>query len=382
MPLPSQRHRFDLPDDVTYLNCAYMSPLLRSVIDIGQRAMARKGRPWEIEPAEFFSLTEAARRAFAQLLGRPATPADIAIVPAASYGMAIACHNVPLSAGHRVLALDAEFPSTSLSWRNAARTHSADFHLVPRPADHDWTSAVLDAIDERTRVAALPHCHWIDGGRLDLARIRARLAEVGAALVLDLTQSLGAMPFDLAAVDPDFLVAAGYKWLLCPYSTGFLYVAPRNQQGAPLEHSWFTRGGSEIFSSLIEYREDWQPGARRYDVGEPANFVTLPPTIEALNQLTAWGVANIYATIAVLADDIVARGRALGLLATPDPVRARHYIGLRSPKPLPEDLPERLARDRVHVSVRGGDTIRITPHVYNDRGDVDRLFAALEPALS
>src|SRR5262249_35108049 len=133
---------------------------------------------------------------------------------------------------------------------------------------------------------------------------------------------------------------------------------------------------------LIDYREDWQPGARRYDVGEPANFVTLPATIEAVNQLTAWGVGNIYDTIAVLTDEIVSRARALGLLATPDPVRSCHYVGLRSPRPLPEDLPERLARDRVQVSVRGGDTIRITPHVYNARGDVDRLFAVLEPVLS
>ncbi len=173
--LPSQRHRFDLPDEVTYLNCAYMSPLLRSVVDIGQRAMARKARPWEIEPAEFFTLTEATRRAFAQLLGSPATPADIAIVPAASYGMAIACRNVPIRAGHRVLCLDAEFPSTILSWRHAARARGAEFHLVPRTPDHDWTAAVLAAIDERTSVAALPHCHWIDGGRLDLARVRSRL---------------------------------------------------------------------------------------------------------------------------------------------------------------------------------------------------------------
>lgn len=380
--LPSQRDRFDIPRDVAYLNCAYMSPLLRHAVEVGKAALAKKTRPWDIAPGDFFTQTDQARAVFARLLGGPARADDVAIVPAASYGMAVACRNTPIARGQRVLALDEEFPSTILSWRERAREAGADFVLLPRPADDDWTRVVLAAIDQRTAAAALPHCHWIDGARLDLAAIGAKLRAVGAVLALDLTQSLGAMPLDLAAVDPDFLVAACYKWLLGPYSTGFLYVAPRRQDGVPLEHSWFSRGGAENFSGLTDYREDFAAGARRYDVGEPSNFALLPPTVAALEQLMAWGIGSISETAGALAGAIVGRGMALGLTAVPTELRAPHYVGLRRATGFPADLVTRLAGSRVYVSVRGGRTLRITPHVYNDAADVDRLFEALTAALS
>lgn len=380
-PLPSQRSRFAIPDDVAYLNCAYMSPLPRAVVDLGQSALARKARPWEITPPDFFTGADRARAAFARLLGPPATADDIALVPAASYGVAVAIANLPVQPGQRVIGLDEEFPSTILGLRERARARDASLVLVPRPSDHDWTRAVLAEIDERTALAALPACHWVDGARLDLTRIRRRLSEVGAALVLDLTQSLGVMPFDLAGADPDFAVAAAYKWLLGPYSTGFLYVAPRRHDGVPLEFNWIAREGSEDFSALTAYAERYQPGARRFDIGESANFALLPPATASLEQILAWGVDAIYETAGALADEIVARGEALGLEAVPAPLRARHYVGLRTRKPLPPDLIGELARQRVYLSVRGGRTLRITPHVYNEARDIDRLFSVLEPSL-
>ncbi|MDX2058916.1 MAG: aminotransferase class V-fold PLP-dependent enzyme [Gemmatimonadales bacterium] len=378
--LPSQRALFELPSDIAYLNAAYMGPLSRDVAAAGRAGVDAKLRPWLLKPADFFVATDGARAAFARLLGSPATGEDIAIVPAASYGMAVAAANLPLRAGQRVLTLEAEFPSTILTWRDRARAVGAEFVQLPRPEDHDWTRVVLEAIDERTAVAALPQCHWIDGARLDLARIGARLREVGGALALDLTQSLGALPIDLAAVDPDFLVVACYKWMLGPYSTGFLYVAPRRQEGRPLEQHWFGRIGSQNFSAL-GYPEGFQPGARRFDVGEPSNFALLPAAVAAIEQLITWGVANVADTAAALADRIVAEAAGRGLVAVPSPLRARHYVGLKASRPLPTDLPDRLARERVFVSVRGGSALRITPHVYNEPWEVDRLFAVLDAAL-
>ena len=218
--LPSQRHLFDIPEAVAYLNCAYMSPLLRRVTEAGQRAVTRKAHPWDITPADFFSEVEEARRLFAAVLGGGATAEDIAIVPAASYGMAVACANVPLARGQTVLLLDEEFPSVILPWRQRAQEVGATAVLLPRPTDDDWTRVILEAIDRRTAVAALPALHWTDGALIDLPRVAARLREVGAALAVDATQSLGAMPFPLAHVQPDFLAAASYKWTTV-VSSGF-----------------------------------------------------------------------------------------------------------------------------------------------------------------
>jgi selenocysteine lyase/cysteine desulfurase len=376
--IPCQRHLFDLPEDVAYLNCAYMSPLLTASVEAGQGGVARKARPWTVRPEDFFGESERARALFAGLVGAGAD--DIAIVPSASYGLAAAAANLPCPEGSRILVLAEQFPSNVYTWRELAQRGGAELLTVPRPADGDWTRAVLDALDERVSIAALPHCHWTDGGLIDLARVGARCREAGAALVVDATQSLGAWPLDLASVAPDFLVAAGYKWLLGPYSLGYLYVAPERQGGRPLEHNWIARRGSEDFARLIDYQAPYQPGARRFDVGERANFALLPASMAALEQLLAWGVERIACTLAHTTAEVVAQAASLGLSAAPAHLRAGHFLGLRFPAGLPEGLPERLAREQVHVSLRG-DSLRVTPHLYNHQQDVERLFGVLRASL-
>ena len=108
-------------------------------------------------------------------------------------------------------------------------------------------------------------------------------------LVVDGTQSVGALPFDVTAIRPDFLVVATYKWLLGPYAAGYLYVAPKHHDGMPIEHNWADRARSEDFTGLVDYRDAFQPGARRYDVGERGNFHLLPMANAALRQLHEWG---------------------------------------------------------------------------------------------
>jgi selenocysteine lyase/cysteine desulfurase len=377
-PIPGQRHLFDLPDEVAYLNCAYMSPILKRAAEVGAQAIGRKLRPWRIRAEDFFTESERARALFAQLLG--ADTDAIALVPAASYGLAIAAANIPVPAGRRILVLAEQFPSNVYAWRALATERGAEVVTVERPDDHDWTRAVLARLDERVAIAALPHCHWIDGGLLDLAAVGARCREIGCALVVDATQSLGALPFDLAAVRPDYLVCPGYKWLLGPYSLGYLYVAPERRDGRPLEQSWIARGGSEDFARLIDYRDDYQEGARRFDVGERSNFALLPVGIVGLEQLLAWGVDRIAATLAARTAAIAERAAAFGISAAPMHLRAGHYLGLRLPEGAPQGLPDRLAERRVYVSLRG-DSLRVTPHLYNHERDIDRLFEVLRAVL-
>lgn len=371
--IPSQRHLFDLPREIAYLNCAYMSPLMSRVVEAGREGLARKARPWLIKAPHFFEGTERARGLFATLIG--ARPDDVALAPAASYGLAVAAANLPVKRGQTIVVLAEQFPSNVYPWRQLAADSGAEMAVVPRRQD-GWTAGVLEAMTDRTAIVALPHCHWTDGAIVDLVAVGRRCRELGAALALDLTQSAGALPFDVQAVDPDFAAAACYKWLLGPYSTGFLYVAPRRQGGRPLEQNWIARAGSENFSRLIDYRMDFQLGARRFDVGEGANFGLLPGAAAALEQILEWGVEEIAATLAAKTEAISARAQKLGLSASPRGLRAGHFLGLRFPGGLPEGLLERLAADNVFLSVRG-DSLRVTPHLYNDDEDADRLIAAL-----
>src|SRR5262245_45522639 len=231
--IPCQRDLFEMPDDIAYLNCAYMGPISRRARAAGERGLARKMQPWRITARDFFTESEETRALFAQLVG--ADTDGVAIIPSASYGVAVAAANLPVAAGQRILTLEDQFPSNVYAWSDLAARSGAVLMTIPRPADYDWTAAVMTELDERTAVVALPNAHWTDGGLVDLARIGARAREVGAALVVDASQSVGAYPFDVKTIQPDLLISAAYKWLLGPYSLGFLYAAPHRRAGRPLE---------------------------------------------------------------------------------------------------------------------------------------------------
>ncbi len=378
MILPSQRALFELPDDVTFLNCAYMSPQLRSVRAAGEVALGRKAHPWSVKAEDFFSGAEELRQLFASLVG--AQGEGVALVPSVSYGMAVAAANLPVREGQRLLVLAEEFPSNLYAWRELAQRNGGSVFTVPRPEDGDWTRAVLGALDERTAVVALPNCHWTDGTWVDLVKVGARAREVGAALVVDATQSLGALPLSVEEVRPDYLVSAGYKWLLGPYSQGFLYVAPQHREGRPVELNWISRKGSEDFARLIDYQEEFQAGARRFDVGERSNFMLVPMAAAALRQLQLWGVGSIQETLRELTRRIAQGAHSLGLEVAPEAYRVGHLVGLRRRGGYAPEVPAKLAARNVFVSVRG-DNLRVAPYLYNTESDVDRFFNALSPLL-
>jgi selenocysteine lyase/cysteine desulfurase len=377
--LPPQRHLFDIPDDVAFLNCAYMSPLPKTSVAAGEEGLRRKSRPWTVAPADFFTGSEAVRAAFARLINARAD--DIAIIPAVSYGMAQAANNIALAKSQTIVTLAEQFPSNVYPWMELAERTGATPITVPRPADDDWTAAVLARIDASTGLVAVPHCHWTDGGLIDLVAVGAACRRVGAALAIDGTQSVGALPFDVARIDSDYVAVAGYKWLLGPYSLGYLYVAPRRQSGRPIEHNWLMRRDAEDFAGLVNYQKDFQPGARRFDVGERSNFALMPAAGCSIELLLGWGVADIQATLQRRTGAIAERARAeFGIDSVPDARRAGHYLGLRFAGGVPPDLPARLAAGNVHVSVRG-TAMRVTPHLWVTDADVERLFKVLRQAV-
>ena len=376
--IASQRALFDLPREVAYFNAAYMGPMPLAASGAGAISYARKAQPWTFDiQSDFFAAPETFRTRAATLFG--AGRNDVAIVPAASYGLATAARNLAPDAHSEILVLDAQFPSNVYVWRGLAKQYGARVRTVSRTADQSWTEAMLAAISPATSIVACPHVHWADGGLLDLAAISEAARRQGAALVLDLTQSLGVLPFDMAAIQPDFAVAACYKWMLGPYSIGALYVAPQHQQGEPLEDNWIVRDRAEDFARLVDYAEDYAPGARRFDMGERSGFQLVPAANICLQHLLDWGPAEISATLGARTAEIASAVAPMGLRdATPQ--RAPHYLCLALPDTAPADLVKRLAARQVYVSQRG-DRLRVTPHLYNDEADLARLVAALKDEL-
>lgn len=383
--LTCQRHQFSLPVHLHYLNCAYMSPLSKRVQDAGLAGIQREAVPTTIRPSDFFAGCDEVRRLFARLVGLKDST-RVAIVPAVSYGLATVAANTPVERGQNVVTLHEQFPSNVHVWRRVCASTGASMRTVQPPVTgpertEAWNEAILEAIDRDTAVVALGGVHWTDGTRFDLERIGGRAREVGAAFVVDGTQSVGAEPFDVERIQPDALVCAAYKWLTGPYSIGTAYYGPRYEGGIPLEETWLGRANSDDFAGLVNPGEAYRAGAARYDVGETANFVLVPMLIAALKQLLEWGVGDIQAYIKNVTESLFRDERlgALGIAA--DPPDTAHLFGLRLPSEAnPKQVEAQLKELGVHVSVRG-NLVRVSPHVYNDTEDTEALLRALEVAL-
>jgi selenocysteine lyase/cysteine desulfurase len=367
----SRQDLFEIPEVVTYLNCANMSPQLRSVTQAGLEAVRGKASPWTVRAEDWFAPTERLRALFARIIN--GDPEGVAIVPSVSYGIALAAANVPVARGQSIVLLDGEFPSNVYVWHDLARRSDAVVRMIPRPSDGAWTEPLLQAIDSTTAVISVPNCHWTDGRLVDLELVAAAARHAGAALVIDGSQSVGAYPLDVAAMQPDFLVTVGYKWLLGPYGLAYLYAAARwRTSGVPLEHSWLTRGGAEDFSSLSEYSASYRPGARRFDMGEFPQFVLTPMATAALQQVLAWDVKWIQDEISKLTSRAENGAVEIGAIPVAGADRVGHVIGIRPRGGVRGELVSALAAANVCVSVRG-DAIRVAPHVFNTEGDIDRL---------
>ena len=374
--IPSQRHLFDIPDEVAYFNCAYNSPQLNKSLNRLLSGVRAKSHPWERTPASFFDDAETIRRLSSTVFGGDAD--GYAVVPAASYGLSTAARAVEprLLQGDRILVIAEEFPSNVLPWKRTAREVGCVLETVPSPVHGDWTQAILDRIDRGVKVVAVSTCHWTNGAYIDLQPIGKACRDVGAVLVVDATQSLGAMPFPLAEVKPDFLVAAGYKWLLCPYGFSLLYVSEQWRNARPLEETWLARQNAEDFTALVKYSDTYMPGARRFDVGEKCTATILPGAIAALEQVEAWGVGNIAATLSTINLTIATQLEQQGFQLPTEAQRCPHMFGALLPKAQTANYVAVLKARNIFISQRG-NALRFAPHLHVSEHDLHRLMEAL-----
>jgi len=182
-------------------------------------------------------------------------------------------------------------------------------------------------------------------------------------------------------VRPDALICAGYKWLTGPYGIGVAYFGEAFDNGIPLEENWIARKGSDDFSNLIHYQDEYRDGAIRFDVGERSNFVLLPMLGAALTQVLNWNPAKISNHTQLLTNQTVPKLEAIGCLVDKEPWRTGHLFGIHLPShAAPSRIAAGLKRSHLSVSLRG-DTIRVAPYLYNTVQDMDALVDTLEIAL-
>jgi selenocysteine lyase/cysteine desulfurase len=376
--LASQRALFEMPRHICYLNSASYSPLPLKTQEAGRAAVGRKGTPWTLDAGFANRQHERARAAAARLIN--AEPADIALIPSISYGVATAAKVLTIERGARVIVLENDHSSPVLEWQTRADAQGFVVETVRQPDDGDWTAAVLATIERSgaapVGLASISSVHWSDGGLIDIDKVGAALRQRGAKFLIDATQGVGVLAMDVKRLDPDFVIFPTYKWLLGPYGRAFLYVAPRHQDGIPLEQ---TAGGRrDVRAENAVYFADlrYTPDARRFDMGERDHFVSMEMASIGMETMADWGAAAVAQRLQMLTERIAEGVRGIGVSVAERHVRAPHILCLGFKDGMPKGLIEALANDDVYVAARLG-RMRISPHVFNDEADADRLVAAL-----
>lgn len=374
--IPTQRHLFDIPEEIAYFNCAYNSPLLLESTKRLHNGVESKSHPWERTPEDFFSDAETIRELSSEIFGGDSV--GFAVVPSVSYGLSTAARILEstLSKNDCILVIAEEFPSVVLPLKRITNETGAKLITVDTPDDGNWTDAILNRIDRKIKIVAISSCHWTNGAYIDLLRIRQQCDEVDAVLIIDATQTLGAMPFSIDEIKPDFLVAAGYKWLLCPYGFSLLYVAEKWRNERPLEETWSARENAQDFANLVNYSEIYMKGSRRFDVGEKCTPTIIPGAIAALEQIKSWDVTMISDSLLNINRQIEMNLVQLGFQLPDDSQRCPHILGAIIPVDFSGNLVNELKERNIFISQRG-KSLRFAPHLYINDNDIDRLNNAI-----
>ena len=356
-----------------------MSPLMKKVENAGKKGLAKKRKPYKVTVEDFFKDTDTLRLLFSQLINND-EPEKIVVIPSVSYGLATVVNNLPKKKG-KIIVVEGQFPSNMYPWISLKdQGYEVEMIMAPKRMrkGEEWNQKITDAINEETVLLAIGHIHWADGTLFDLKNLRVKLDSVEGLLIIDGTQSVGALPFDIQDIKPDALICAAYKWLMGPYSIGLAYYGKRFDDGRPIEENWINRENSDDFAGLVNYEINYRHGALRYEVGEHSNFIMIPMMIEAIKQLIKWTPENIQTYCDKLMIQAIDYASELGFESEIRALRSAHLFGLQLPtNASPANAMKIFKENKVSVSLRG-EIIRVSPHVYNDKVDVRKFLRALE----
>ena len=377
--IKTQKHLFNLEENITYINGAFMSPLLQSAAIIGKQQVDAKQRPYQITGNDFFNDVKSVKNEFSDMINA-SNPDRIAIIPSVSYGIANVVKNVNIN-NKEILVVAEQFPSNIYPWMEMEASQNATLKVInpPDSLEHrgqKWNERLLESINEKTGMVAIAHVHWADGTLFNLKEIRKKTREVGALLIIDGTQSVGAYPFDVKEIDPDALICAGYKWLMGPYGIGVAYYGSAFDNGSPFEQNWINRKDSENFAELVNYQKSYQPGAGRYSMGEQSNFILIPMLLDSLKQINKWSVAEVQAYCEAITKTPIDKIREKGYWVEEFGFRSAHLFGIRKQGLNVEKLKQQLEDNSIFVSIRGS-SIRVSPNVYNTEEDLMNLVDVL-----
>jgi len=383
--LNHQKHLFNIPKDITYFNIASISPSFKSIEEAGIKAVLQKSHPYLISNSDFFDPVIELKKLFAQLI-EVDDYNRIASIPSVSYGLATVANNLKLKESDEILVIGEQFPSNVYVWQKLAEKYNATIKTICSPqsknnSGQQWNADILNAINDNTAVVAMGNIHWANGTLFNLKAIRKKTKLHNTLLIIDGSQSVGALPFSVKELQPDALICAGYKWLFGPYGCGYAYYGSFFDNGNPIEENWVNRFDSENFANLTSYQSKYKPLSNRYSVGESGSFIYVKMQIEALKQIIDWTPQAIQNYCMKITSDATQKLQDLGCHIENSKYRAHHLFGVKLPENTDiELLKSEFKKHNVFVSFRG-KYIRISCHLYNTAEDFTPLINCIKTAI-
>src|ERR1700686_1040788 len=365
-------------EDATYLNFAAHAAIPRVALNAVQASVAAKRRPHIVDDQSFFSVARSLRQTLATLIG--ASQDDIALTNGAGAGLAMIAYALKWSADDEVIIAGGEFPAYYATWKPMEAREGIKVQITHPQDQFIQSGDLIAAMTPRTRVISVSHVRFDDGSILDGSSLAAACKKNGTLLVLDVSQSCGAIPMNVRSLGADFIVCAGYKYLLSPWGTGFLWTRKENLDSLrPGPYNWLSQG-VESFARLNYVDPEPAPTLSRWDSAEAASIYNFNLTV-----MEAAAKFVLDASPALIRDHNQA---LIGYfferlpegyrLASPRQASQRGVFGCIEvgSRGDTEFLYQTLRDERFVVALREGK-IRVAPHLLNSTQDIDRLLVVM-----
>ncbi len=358
-----------------YFDHAAVGPLSKPAADAMSQFAQAVAASGDIFWPQWRRRLEEVRSRLAQGIG--ATVEEIAFMPNTTSAISLIAQSFPFQPGDNIVTLENEFPSNYYPWL-CLEPAGVEVRRVPTPRGRVDLERLANACDKRTRIVTVSWIGFASGWRLNVADVADVAHSRGALLFLDAIQGLGVFPVNVATSQVDFLAADGHKWMLGPEGAGVLYIRREHlQRLRPLGLGW--NSVPDPFSFEIQFQ--WRDAAARYEGGSHnlAGFVAWGASLDLLaSQGWSPDTSPLADRVLDLADYAAERIRERGgeLLFDRDTDHRSAIVTFRWPSTSPADLRKRCRDAGIAVSVRGGG-LRISPHAYNQRDEVDRLIDVL-----
>jgi selenocysteine lyase/cysteine desulfurase len=374
-PKSAIRELFPITKQYNYLNHAAVSPLPLPTLEAVQAQLRDVHENGSVNFQNWLSVKEQARRLLAGLLG--ARPEQVAFMRNTSDSLSTVANGLTWRTGDNIVTFRGEFPSNIYPWLRVRDSFGVELRLCEERDGRIDFEDLAKLIDQNTRVVTISHVQFASGFRMDLERLGRLVRQHDALFVVDVIQALGVLPLDVEAELVDVAAGAGHKWLMAPEGIGYLYLSDRARERIqPTLVGWTSVPQPEDFQN---FEQGWNKGTLAWETGTgpAALFYGLNASLELL---TALGVAQTARHLKQLTDHLCERLQAklpYKVVSSRLPgeksqiVCIRHHGGMSAMA-----VYAHLKKQNIITAPRG-DRLRIAPHLYNTREEIDQLVDAL-----